>query len=57
MEGVVSNEGYVLHLSLVLSVTLSTGCIKGIVPHLPELVPFLINCLADSRVRGRQLSH
>ena len=27
-----------------------SGCITGIAPHLPELIPFLINSLSEKRV-------
>ena len=39
------------------SLSLFTGCIKGIVPHLPELVHYLIDCLSNSRVRGGATPH
>ena len=27
-----------------------SGCLTGIAPHLPELIPFLINSLSEKRV-------
>ena len=44
-------------VSCASSLTLFTGCLKGIIPHLPELVHYLIGCLSNSRVRGRATPH
>lgn len=32
------------------------GCVNGIIPHLPELVPYLINCLSDSKALVRAIT-
>ena len=33
-----------------------SGCITGIAPHLPELIPFLINSLSEKRVSTTQFA-
>lgn len=35
---------------------IAEGCISGVQPHLPTLVPFLINCLSDSKPLVRSIS-
>lgn len=32
------------------------GCMDGMIPHLPELVPFLINCLSDKKALVRSIT-
>lgn len=33
-----------------------TGCMTGMVAHLPELVPFLINCLSEKKALVRAIT-
>lgn len=35
---------------------IAEGCISGVQPHLPTLVPFLINCLSDNKPLVRSIS-
>lgn len=34
----------------------SEGCMEGMVPHLPELIPYLIESLADSKALVRSIT-
>ena len=44
-------------MSKLFSVTVFiVGCMVGMVPHLPELVPFLINCLSDKKALVRSIT-
>jgi len=36
--------------------TIAEGCMSGMVPPLPELVPFLINCLLDKKALGSSIT-
>lgn len=33
-----------------------TGCMTGMTPHLPELVPYLISCLMDKKSLVRSIT-
>lgn len=35
---------------------IAEGCMTGMVPHLPELIPYLINCLADKKALVRSIT-
>ena len=35
---------------------IAEGCMNGMVPHLPELIPYLINCLADKKALVRSIT-
>ncbi len=35
---------------------IAEGCMNGMVPHLPELVPYLINCLSDKKALVRSIT-
>ncbi|XP_071439731.1 transportin-1 isoform X1 [Hetaerina americana] len=35
---------------------IAEGCIGGIIPHLPELVPYLISCLSDKKALVRAIT-
>ncbi|XP_074640252.1 transportin-1-like [Tubulanus polymorphus] len=35
---------------------IAEGCMTGMVPHLPELVPYLISCLADKKALVRSIT-
>ena len=32
------------------------GCVNGMVPHLPELIPYLIGCLSDKKALVRSIT-
>jgi len=40
------NKGSFITCDLILL----SGCMTGIIPHLPGLLPFLISCLEDQKV-------
>lgn len=44
-----TNVGYLILIILCIGVCF-LGCLSGISPHLPELIPFLINSLSEKRV-------
>ena len=35
---------------------IAEGCMSGMIPHLPELVPFLINSLSDAKALVRSIT-
>ncbi|CAG0890893.1 unnamed protein product [Darwinula stevensoni] len=35
---------------------IAEGCMNGMIPHLPELVPYLINCLSDKKALIRSIT-
>lgn len=35
---------------------IAEGCMQGMVPHLPELIPFLIQCLSDKKALVRAIT-
>ncbi|XP_064626357.1 transportin-1-like isoform X2 [Lineus longissimus] len=35
---------------------IAEGCMNGMVPHLPELIPYLINCLSDKKALVRSIT-
>ena len=35
---------------------IAEGCRSGMIPHLPELVPYLINCLSDKKALVRSIT-
>ena len=35
---------------------IAEGCMSGMIPHLPELVPYLINCLSDAKALVRSIT-
>lgn len=35
---------------------IAEGCMQGMIPHLPELIPFLINCLSDKKALVRAIT-
>lgn len=32
------------------------GCMSGMIPHLPELIPYLIGCLSDKKALVRAIT-
>jgi len=47
--GAVAEGQFVMIATLILPLY-CTGCMAGIIPHLPGLLPFLIGCLEDPKV-------
>ena len=35
---------------------IAEGCMTGMIPHLPELIPYLINCLSDKKALVRSIT-
>lgn len=35
---------------------IAEGCMSGMIPHLPELVPYLISCLSDKKALVRSIT-
>jgi transportin-1 len=35
---------------------IAEGCMTGVIPHLPELIPYLINCLSDKKALVRAIT-
>ncbi|XP_065331678.1 transportin-1 isoform X1 [Cloeon dipterum] len=35
---------------------IAEGCMQGMIPHLPELIPYLINCLSDKKALVRAIT-
>ncbi|XP_023245329.1 transportin-1 [Copidosoma floridanum] len=35
---------------------IAEGCMSGMIPHLPELIPYLINCLSDKKALVRSIT-
>ena len=35
---------------------LCSGCMNGMIPHLPELIPYLIRCLSDKKALVRSIT-
>ena len=35
---------------------IAEGCMQGMIPHLPELIPFLITCLSDKKALVRSIT-
>lgn len=35
---------------------IAEGCMQGMIPHLPELIPFLIGCLSDKKALVRSIT-
>lgn len=51
------HEQWVIKESGILSLgAIAEGCMNGMIPHLPELIPFLINCLSDKKALVRSIT-
>ena len=35
---------------------IAEGCMTGMIPHLPELIPYLISCLGDKKALVRSIT-
>ena len=47
MVGFLSVTGFVFGI---------VGCMNGMIPHLPELIPYLITCLSDKKALVRSIT-
>jgi transportin-1 len=51
------HEQWVIKESGILALgAIAEGCMSGMLPHLPELIPFLINCLNDKKALVRSIT-
>lgn len=51
------HEQWVIKESGILALgAIAEGCMTGMVQHLPELIPFLINCLSDKKALVRSIT-
>jgi len=51
------HEQWVIKESGILALgAIAEGCMNGMIPHLPELIPFLINCLSDKKALVRSIT-
>lgn len=51
------HEQWVVKESGILALgAIAEGCMQGMIPHLPELIPFLISCLSDKKALVRSIT-
>uniref|UniRef100_U5EWX2 Putative nuclear transport receptor karyopherin-beta2/transportin importin beta superfamily n=1 Tax=Corethrella appendiculata TaxID=1370023 RepID=U5EWX2_9DIPT len=51
------HEQWVIKESGILALgAIAEGCMNGMIPHLPELIPFLISCLSDKKALVRAIT-
>jgi transportin-1 len=51
------HEQWVVKESGILALgAIAEGCMSGMIPHLPELIPFLIGCLSDKKALVRSIT-
>lgn len=51
------HEQWVVKESGILALgAIAEGCMTGMIPHLPELIPFLISCLSDKKALVRSIT-
>jgi transportin-1 len=51
------HEQWVVKESGILALgAIAEGCMSGMIPHLPELIPFLISCLSDKKALVRSIT-
>ena len=55
-ETLFHNEWEVKESGILALGAIAEGCMAGMIPHLSELVPFLINCLSDKKALVRSIS-
>ena len=55
-QNLFSSDWLVKEAAILALGAVSEGCMDGMVQHLPELVPFLISCLADSKALVRSIT-
>ncbi len=41
---------------MTLFLSLSPGCMQGMIPYLPELIPHLVQCLSDKKALVRSIT-
>ena len=55
-ESLFSEQWLVKESSILALGAVSEGCMEGMVPHLSELIPFLLNSLSDSKALVRSIT-
>jgi transportin-1 len=55
-ETLFHNEWEVKESGILALGAIAEGCMGGMIPHLSELVPFLINCLSDKKALVRSIT-
>ena len=55
-ETLCHNEWEVKESGILALGAIAEGCMGGMIPHLPELVPFLISCLSDKKALVRSIT-
>ena len=55
-ESLFSQQWLVKESSILALGAISEGCMEGMVPHLPELIPYLIGSLSDSKALVRSIT-
>lgn len=51
------HEQWVVKESGILALgAIAEGCMQGMIPHLPEIIPFLISCLSDKKALVRSIT-
>ncbi|CAG0915333.1 unnamed protein product [Notodromas monacha] len=57
LKETVTHEDWIIKESGILALgAVAEGCIAGMLTHLPELVPYLINCLSDRKALVRSIT-
>jgi transportin-1 len=57
LKETIFHEDWVVKESGILALgAIAEGCMSGMLPHLPELVPYLINCLSDRKALVRSIT-
>lgn len=57
LKETVFHQGWEIKESAILALgAIAEGCMAGMVPHLPELIPYLIGCLGDKKALVRSIT-
>ena len=57
LKETLAHEQWVVKESGILALgAIAEGCMQGMIPHLPELIPFLIRCLNDKKALVRSIT-
>lgn len=55
-ETLFHNEWEIKESGILALGAIAEGCMTGMIPHLPELIPYLINCLSDKKALVRSIT-
>ena len=55
---IMSISGYLFYcyFTTIMELLMTTGCMGGMVVHLPELIPYLVTCLSDKKALVRSIT-